>query len=222
MSDTKSKKAIRVIMADDHPFMLAGFLAVLKKNQDIVVVGTTTSIDEIKPLIEKMKPDVAVLDAVFKGSQTTGIDVMHQLVNAGTNVSFIILSQHDQDRVVRDSYQRGAKAFITKNTSPEILNTAIERVASGEIYFTPEISNRMALLSMHQRRTPIDDLTDREREIFTLAAYGKTNPEIAEALNISTRGTANALYVIKTKLGIKRRAEFTSFAMQYDVIHQSP
>jgi DNA-binding NarL/FixJ family response regulator len=211
-----SKKAIRVMLADDHPIVMTGFAMSLSE-QGIDVVGQAKSPDEAVAMYDQQKPDVAVLDIRF-GTELTGMDAAQQILKAHPDAKIIFLSQFDQDSLIKETYRMGAHAFITKDCDPAELANAVRLAHEGKLYFMPQIAARLASLAVRGDVSPQSQLDERSLEIFKLMAEGLTNAEIAERLDLSTKTISNISQAVKEKLGVHRQAYITKLAVKHGLI----
>jgi len=210
------KPAIRVLLADDHPIVMTGFAMSLEA-QGLDVVGQARTPQEALEQFKQLKPDVVVLDIRF-GDELTGLDVARQILARTPSASIVFLSQFDQDSLIKETYRLGGRAFITKDCDPADLAAAVLRAHEGELYFLPQIAERLANLSVRGDASPQSQLDERALEIFTLMAEGLTNAEIAEKLNVSTKTISNISQAVKEKLGVHRPAYITRLALKHGLI----
>ena len=218
-TDHSKTENISVLFSDDHPLLRAGFTMTLSLEPGIEVVGESdTALNAIEEY-KRLKPDVTVMDILFSGHTTTGLDALKKILEYDSRAAVVVLSQHDQPNLIRESYQIGAKSFIPKDAEPEILIKAIKLAAEGKEYFLPGIAEKLAILSTQvEEKSPQEILTKREYAVYCLVAEGKTSPEMAEILGVSVKSVANALYNLRKKLGITRNAEIAKHAIKHGVI----
>jgi DNA-binding NarL/FixJ family response regulator len=207
---------IRVLLADDHPLIMAGFGMELGANH-IEVVGEAFAPDEVLRSYQELKPDVLVLDIRF-GERMSGLQAAKEVLQAFPDAKLVFLSQFDQDNMIKESYRLGGRAFITKDCTADCLASAIHAVHRGEQYFLPEVAERLARLAIKGDMSPQSLLEPREIEIFTLMAQGLTNHEIAERFGLSPKTISNSSQAIKEKLGIHRAADITRMAVKHGLI----
>lgn len=209
-------KPIRVVLADDHPLLLAGF-AMSLGSHGIEVVGETRTPDDVLNTYQRLSPDVLVLDVRF-GGKMTGLDVAKAVLGEFPDAKIVFLSQYDQDSLIKEAYGLGGRAFVTKGCDPASLATAIKRAHEGHLFFLPQIAERLAYLSVQGDMSPQSRLDEREVEVFTLMAQGLTNAEIADQLDLSPKTISNTSQTIKEKLGVHRAADITRMAVRYGLI----
>jgi two-component system, NarL family, invasion response regulator UvrY len=208
--------ALRVLIADDHPLIIEGLVAALKR-LGLRVAGHVEAATEVIAKYMQIQPDVLVLDVRF-GPGPTGLDVARELIARDPNARIVFYSQFDQNEVIREAYRLGGAAFITKNTPPEVLARAIQEAHAGRTYFLPEIAERLALLGVRGDQSPRAMLDEREVEVFMLMARGLTNNEIAERMNLSAKTIGNIGQTVKEKLGVQRATDLTRLAVRHGML----
>lgn len=210
------QKAIRVMLADDHPIVMTGFaMSLAGVGMDVVAQARTP--EEATELFDKLQPDVLVLDIRF-GTELTGLDAARGILARYPSARIVFLSQFDQDSLIKETYRLGARAFVTKDCDPAELATAVRYAAQGKLYFLPQIAERLANLSVSGDVSPQSQLDQRGLEIFKLMAEGLTNAEIADKLNLSTKTISNISQSVKEKLGVHRQAYITKLAVKHGLI----
>jgi DNA-binding NarL/FixJ family response regulator len=185
--------------------------------QGMDVVAQARTPEEALAQHAQLRPDVTVLDIRF-GEQLTGLDVAKQILAQTPDAAIVFLSQFDQDSLIKEAYRLGARAFMTKDCDPADLAAAVRRAHDGELYFLPQIAERLANLSVRGDASPQSQLDERALEIFTLMAEGWTNAEIAEKLDVSTKTISNISQAVKEKLGVHRPAYITRLAVKHGLI----
>ena len=212
MSDT----AVRVIIADDHAMVREGIKSVLER-AGFEVVGEASSGTEVLPLAERVQPDVAVLDISMPGE--TGLQAAAKLRQALPHIRVLILSMYDNSEYVLESVRAGAHGYLLKDGAAQELANAIRAVRDGEAYFSPAVAARLSAavrgdIEREQRRSNLDLLTGREREVLAGIAKGLTNKEIASELGISHRTVETHRESLMKKLGIRTVAGLTKFSLE--------
>jgi DNA-binding NarL/FixJ family response regulator len=182
-------KPIRVILADDHPIVRAGIRAELENVPRVQVVAEAADGREAIELVRSQKPDVVFMDISMPG--LNGLEATARIAKEFPTVRVVILSRHDNEEYFWHALKAGACGYILKKAALSELRSAVERVMSGEIFLSHEISNRLvekfpAQQIAHQRN-PLDQLTDRQREILQLIAEGQTTKAIALILKVSPK-----------------------------------
>lgn len=210
--------AIRVLLADDHPSILEGLKTILVR-YGIETIATASTTADVIPQFELHRPDVVILDVRF-GDGLTGLDVARALLGSHPDARVVIYTQYDQDAIVREAYQIGCLAFVTKDEELQQLADAIAAAAAGNTFFLKKIAERLALLNVRGAKapSPLENLDARELEILKMLAQGRRNSEIAETLKLSQKTISSHVQNIKEKLGIDRPAEMALFAVRHKLI----
>ena len=208
--------AVRVLLADDHPLIIEGLSAALKR-LGLKVIGQVKAATEVIAKFQQTRPDVLVLDVRF-GPGPTGLDVARELIAQERGARIVFYSQFDQNEVIREAYRLGGAAFITKDTPAETLVHAVEQAHAGKTYFLPEIAERLALLGVRGDQSPRAVLDDREVEVFMRLAAGLTNNEVAAQMNLSAKTIGAIAQTVKEKLAVQRATDMTRLAVRYGMI----
>lgn len=219
-SRVQSGMTIKILIADDHIYLAEGVQGALEGYSDIEVVGKVQSLQNLEQAIEKTTPDVIMLDIMF-GEERTGISFAESYLKDHPNMKIVIFSQYDDEKIVKSSFDAGARAFLKKNVSPEILYEALTEVNKGNTYIPADIAQTLAQSYINKKRdtvSPLETLTEREYNVFLEAAKGLTHGEIAKVLSLSPRTVAAEFSKCKDKLKIERPAEFTRLAMKFKLI----
>jgi DNA-binding NarL/FixJ family response regulator len=210
---------IRIAIVDDQDLIRIGLRVLVEDEDDFVLVGEAANGREAIELIQRTRPDVVLMD--IRMPVMDGIEAMQAIAEdpqlAGTRV--IVLTTFDLDEYVFDALRAGASGFLIKNTEPADLLTAIRVVAAGDSLLSPSVTRRVIreFATGTRRSAPhpeIRRLTDREREMVTLVAEGRTNDEIAELLVVSPATVRTHVSRAMTKLGARDRAQLVVFAYQ--------
>jgi len=209
-------KKIRILLADDHAVVRQGFGRILASHDDMEVVGEAGNGREAVQLAEELKPDVVVMDVSMP--ELNGIEATRRLTKAAPRTRVLALSMHKDSVYVREILRAGAQGFLLKDASDHDLITAVRAVGQGQGYISPSVSE--AVLSDYRRHVsdPIDLLTSREREVLQLIAEGKTNKEIAAALNLSVYTVDAHRGRVMEKLNLHSTGEIVRFAMRNGLI----
>ena len=203
---TKTKNAIRVLLADDHAVVRAGIRQFLEREKGIRVIAEAGDGDEARNLIEKHHPDVAVLD--IQMPKSSGIDVTRWVRAHQPNVGVLILTAYDDDPYVLAVLQAGANGYVLKTSSPAEIIQAVKDVKDGISVMDPSITQKLlAQITRPETNTAIEELTDREMEVLQLVGRGYTNKAIGVQINISDRTVQGHLAHIFNKLQAASRTE---------------
>ena len=213
----EKKIAIRVLLADDHPLMMAGFAKAIATQLNVEIVGETSDPVQVIKQYHELRPNVLVLDVRF-GEEMSGFDIAKAIIKDEPNANIVFLSQFDQDTIIREGYRIGARAFITKDSDVIHLANAVSHAANGQQFFLPNIMERLSMLAIQGDISPRTLLNDRELEVFKAIARGLSNVEIASELNLSAKTISNVSQTVKDKLGMTRPADLTRLAIRHMLI----
>jgi DNA-binding NarL/FixJ family response regulator len=199
---------IRVLIADDHPLYREGMRGRLERATDMEVVGEAASGDEAVRLAEELQPDVILMDIKMPGKN--GIEATREVLAANAEVGVLVLTMFEDDDSVFAAMRVGAKGYLLKDSGGTGVLHAIRAVASGEAVFGPGVAERIVGFfstprSAKQRAFP--ELTEREEEVLSLVAQGKSNQEIARQLYVSLKTVRNHVSHILLKLQVADRAQ---------------
>ena len=207
---------IRILLVDDHKIMRDGLKNMLKKYEDLLVVGEAEDGRLALQLAKELKPNVVVMDVAMP--DLNGIEATRQLFEERPGLKVVGLSMHSERRFVTEMLKAGASAYLLKDCAFEELVTAIRTVLEGKIYLSPGITG--VLIENYVRNAPHADmsvfsrLSDREREVLQLMAEGRSTKEIAMQLNLSVKTVESHRNNIMTKLDIHSIAELTKYAIR--------
>lgn len=207
--------AISVFLADDHRLLVEGFRHTLK-DYGVDVVEVAYSLDGLVDRYFEVRPDVLVVDVRFDNRNVgaTGLDACEDILKKDQSARIIVFSQFDDPYLIEKTYKLGVLAFVRKDESTSILIDAINSVAKGHEYFSPEVAQLLAW-SVVRDRNPEKLLDEKEMKVFKLAADGFSIADLAIAVDVSTKTVGVMLKNIKGKLGIENPAEFTKLAIRY-------
>lgn len=185
----KSGKPIRVILADDHTLVRAGIRSLLEKLPDVEVVGEADDGRDALALVKQHRPDVVLLDITMPG--LNGLEAAARMVKEFPEVRVIMLSMHNNEEYYWRALKAGAAGYLLKKAATTELETALQRVVAGEIYLSQEISKRLVkkfpLQGIADQKSPLEQLTGRQREILQLIAEGQNTKQIGELLKVSPK-----------------------------------
>lgn len=219
-SSNKSKIIIRVLLADDHHMVRAGIRQLLESGSDFQVIAEAGDGEEAQALIQKHKPDVAVLD--IQMPKASGIEVTRWVRSHLPEVGVLILTAYDDDPYVMAVLQAGANGYVLKTADPDDLIQAVRDVYEGKSALSPTIERKLiSNLFKGSEKTAVEPLTDREMEVLRLTAKGFTNKAIGLQLSISDRTVQGHLAHIFAKLQATSRTEAVMRAVSLGWISQS-
>lgn len=205
-------KTIRVLLVDDHEIVRVGLRSVLGQKHGIVVVGESASMAEAVVLAGKLKPDVILMD--IRLPDGSGVDACREILAAHPGIQVIFLTSYADDDSVLAAVMAGAHGYVLKEIDSTSLLRAIHGVVEGQSILDPAVTDR-ALRWLRGFATdqdlPSGKLSAQEERVLALVAEGKTNKEIASALNLSDKTVKNYLATVFQKLRITRRAQAAAF-----------
>jgi two-component system, NarL family, response regulator NreC len=213
-----SKKKIKVLVVDDHPVVRKGLLMCLTNKPNVKLVGEAADGDEAILKAKELEPDVVLMDIDMPHKD--GLAVTGELRKLMPKIKVLVLSSHSQRDAVLRIIRAGARGYVLKDTPPDELVRAIEAVDSGEAFFSPPVA-KIALnqyVEESDKDAPLAKLSDREKQVLALIAEGKSNKEIAVALNIGVRTTETHRERIMRKLDIHSVAGLTKFAIVNGIV----
>ena len=202
------------MLVDDHPMMLEGLEGLLSRQQHIEIVGTTNSGSEAVEIAVDLHPDVIVLDISMP--DMNGIEAAKRIQAESPTARILFHSVYDDKEYVRQFVASGAKGFITKRSNPQDVLQAIEAVAAGAAFFSPEISATLLEVMVEEKpqssETDDKELSAREEKILSLIAEGYTNREISDMVFASVRTVETHRRNIMQKLGLHKANELLNYA----------
>lgn len=212
---------IRILLADDHNILRDGMRLLLERQPGFSVVGEAADGREIVQLTQEHSPDVVVMDIAMPNMN--GIEATRRIVEKFPNTGVVILSMHYDESYVIRSLKAGARAYLLKDAMKAELIAAIRAVAEGRSFFSPRISrilqeDYVEALGRKGADDSYELLTEREREILQLVAEGKTNKEIADALNVSVYTVDTHRTHILQKLNLHSVPEVILYAVRKGII----
>ncbi|MHB8136390.1 MAG: response regulator transcription factor [Anaerolineaceae bacterium] len=202
----ESKPLIRVILADDHAVVRAGIRLFLEQAGDIEVIGEASDGEQAVKMIEKLVPDVAVLD--IQMPKATGIEVTREIRAKRLPIGVLILTSYDDDPYITAVLKTGANGYVLKTSTPEEIIIAVRDVHQGKSVLDSMILPKVFAQLSHPNQTPImDSLSERESEVLLLVAKGFTNKAVGSNLKISDRTVQGHIARIFEKLQVGSRTE---------------
>jgi DNA-binding NarL/FixJ family response regulator len=212
---------IRVILADDHLVVRAGLKALLGAAKDIEVVGEATNGRDALSLVERLAPDIAVLDLDMP--KMDGLAATKELVASGSKTRVLILTMHTEDEYLITLLEAGASGYLVKNAADRELADAVRAVAAGSIYVQPSASLTLARAVARRaehadERDKYQQLSERERDVLVLVAGGHSASEIGEKLFISPKTVETYKQRITEKLSLAHRSDYVQFCLRLGLL----
>jgi DNA-binding NarL/FixJ family response regulator len=204
-------KAVRVVLADDHPIWRNGVRNDLGSN--FHVVGEAGDADEAIEVIRSTKPDLVVCDLNMPGGGIKVVKACHE------ETRIVMLTVSEQERDLLDAVSAGACGYLVKSTPPDELRNSLWRAAHGEPVFSPQLASLVLgeFRRMAKESGPVQPLSDREREVLQYVARGHTYKEIGEQLTIADKTVENHVRNILGKLHLNRKQELIRYALDHGI-----
>ncbi len=202
----------RILIVDDHPMVTEGIQAILETYADIEVVGTLCDGQKAVDQLLALRPDVVLMDLNMPG--ISGLAATEMMLEIRPDTRILILSMHDSPEYIATAIRHGAKGYVLKDVPTDEIKLAIDTVMTGAQYLCTGAATALEPTIGDGRET----LTGREQTVLLELAQGKSNKEVANALEISVRTVETHRKNIKRKLGINSTAGLTRYALEHGVL----
>jgi DNA-binding NarL/FixJ family response regulator len=213
VDDEGAMPRIKVLIADDHPLIIAGIRRTIESNEDLEVVGEARSGPELLALVERRRPDLVLMDLGMPGA--TGCECVEHLRQQWPELKIVVLSASDKRGTIDSALRAGANAYVVKSAETVDVASVIRQACSGAIYhapvYAPSVRN-----AEPERAAP--SLTERERAILSAVASGMTTAAISRDLWVSEHTIKFHLTNIYRKLGVTNRAGAVRYAFEHDLV----
>jgi DNA-binding NarL/FixJ family response regulator len=204
---------IRVLFTEDHAIVREGLKQILADTKDIVVAGEAADGEETLEKIKKNEYDIVVMDISMPGK--SGLEILPELKKICPKLPVLILSMYPEDVYAVRSFRSGASGYLSKESAPTELITAIRKVASGGKYVSSGMAEKLLLSIGDDSGKPLHEkLSEREHQILCMISSGKTGKEIAAELTLSAKTVSTYRTRILEKMDLKNNAELTHYAIQ--------
>ncbi|MEW6338735.1 MAG: response regulator [Acidobacteriota bacterium] len=213
--------SLRVVIADDHAVVRDGVRLILTAERDIEVVGDAADGREAVRLVQRLKPEVALLDVAMPG--LNGIEATARIVASGAHTRVVVLSMHATSEHIHRALQAGARGYLVKESAGSEVVAAVRAVAAGRIYLSAAIAETVVREYARHGVTaagasPLERLSAREREVLQLVAEGRSSAEIARLVFLSPKTVDTYRSRLMAKLGIGDVPGLVKFAIQHGLI----
>ncbi len=210
-----------IILAEDHQIVREALRLLLETQPDFRVVAETGDGLDALQLTERLKSDILIADLMMP--HLSGLEVARRAKGVSPGTRVIVLSMHDAESYVVEALAAGVAGYVLKKSSSSELIFAIRQALEGKVYLSPSLNERaiQAYLQMSQESRgddPFDALTNRERDVFQLAAEGQTNPQIAEKLSLSSRTVEMHRANLMKKLSLKTQTDLVKYAVKRGMV----
>ena len=208
----------KILIIDDHPIVIEGLTDLINKEVDIEVCGCAKDIPQAIKAVKKLNPDLVTIDISLEN--TSGLDLIKEIKTRFPDVPMLALSMHDESLYAQRALKAGAKGYITKQEATKKVITAIRKVLEGRLYLSETMKDKLVYCLIgndqpDELSSPIDCLTDRELEVFSLLGQGKATRQIAEHLCLSVKTIETYRSRIKEKLNLSSGSELLRCAFQW-------
>ena len=222
MSAATQSDQCKVLLVEDHPMFRERLAHLINKDLGMTVCGETDNIAEAMQIIQKVKPDIAIVDISLRGS--SGLELLKDIRAQQIDLSVLVLSMHAEELYAERALRAGAKGYIMKSEASSEVIEAIHTVRRGEIYVSrPMVGRILARMSSPAHKSHqggIETLADRELEVFQLMWNGRTTSEIVSLLNLGEPSSKTYRGRIREKLGLRNAAQLAQFASQWVIEQQ--
>lgn len=216
----KSSTPIRIILADDHEIFRDGFRVMLRKQPSVQLIGEASNGLELLEKVRELNPDVIVTDISMP--YMDGIEATHKLVDEFPTIKIVALSMHDQDDLIIEVLEAGAKGYLLKNAHKDEIIAAVKSAFADENYYCANTSNKLAVSigkSKHKsiRRVVEPILTEKEKLVMRYICSQMSNKEIGEKMNLSIRTIEGYREAIFEKINVKNIAGMVVYAVKHKI-----
>lgn len=206
-----------ILIVDDHPLMRKGLAMTLGHDPELEVVAQAANAEEALDALEKTRPDVAAVDISLPGM--SGLELIKHMLALRPDLKVLVVSRHDEALYAERAIRAGARGYVMKLEAAEVMLKAIRRVLAGGIYVSEEINERLLLGIASGReiktKSPLEELSDRELEVFELTGRGLGTRDISEKLHLSIKTVESYRARIKNKLNLNSATELMQQAVQW-------
>lgn len=208
---------IHVLIADDHAIVRQGLKQILSETDDLVVTGEADDGANALQLARQQPWDVFLLDVSMPNRN--GIDTLKQLKKEFPRLPILILSMHPEEQYAVRALKAGAAGYLTKQSAPEQLVTAIRQVAGGKKYVSAAVAQQLIeALSDDTDKLPHERITDREYQVLVMISTGNTLTQIAENLNLGVATVSTYRARLLEKMGLKSTAEIIRYGLENGLV----
>ena len=208
---------IRVLVADDHAILRKGIKQILAEIPGVEAVDEAANGQEALSKVAKERYDLVLLDIAMPGR--SGLDILKQLKTEKPNLPVLILSMHPEEQYAVRALKAGASGYLTKESAPDELITAVQKILQGGKYVTESLAEWfVSELGKPANKPPHHTLSDREYEIMCMIAAGKSLTEIGEELALSVKTVSTYRSRVLSKMNMKSNADLTRYALENSLL----
>ncbi|MDH5217402.1 MAG: response regulator transcription factor [Gammaproteobacteria bacterium] len=209
---------MNILIVDDHAIVRTGLRQIIAEEDPGISVMEAGDATETMRTLREQKVDLVTLDINLPGKN--GIELLKQIKSEFRTMPVLILSMHSEDQYAIRAIKNGASGYLTKDSAPDLLLTAIQKVLSGGRFITPELAEKLVNAIDKDSDSPAHDvLSDREFEVLRHIAEGKGVSEIGEILHLSTKTISTYRSRLLQKMGLKNNSEIIHYALKNGIIN---
>jgi DNA-binding NarL/FixJ family response regulator len=213
---TKCKSKIKILIADDHPLFRQGLKNAFGDTSDIEVIDEAENSNDILRKVREFDLNLVLLDISMPGKG--GLEVLKQLKAEYPKIPVLILSVYPENQYAVRFIKAGASGYLSKESSVDTLLDAVRKVAQGGNYASADITEKLAFDFLNVDKPPHELLSDREYQVFSMIATGKSLTEIGNELSLSVKTISTHRTRILDKMKMKKNAELIHYAIQHELI----
>ncbi|TFW71779.1 DNA-binding response regulator [Methylotenera oryzisoli] len=211
------KPKIKVIIADDHAILRAGLKQILSETEDILVIAEAQNANEAIKLGSQPDADVLLLDISLP--DRSGMEALKYIKRENSHIAVLMLSMHREDEYAIRALKSGAAGYLCKQSASSELVNAIQTVARGKKYITPEVAEILAnQIGRDDQKAPHELLSDREYQTFIMIASGLSVTDVANKLSLSVKTVSMYRARLLEKMQLKHNAELTHYAFKHNLV----
>jgi DNA-binding NarL/FixJ family response regulator len=219
--DPAFEPAYRIIIVDDHPVVRLGLRMLLDQQPGLLIVAEANTGEEALEQVRRLKPDLAIVDLTIPGMN--GLDLLRAIRAEIPQTAVMVLTMHFSDELAREVLKAGALAYVLKSDADNELLAALDQVRHKQPFFTSRLAQTMAKNFIDAAGQPGESepplpLTEREIQVVTLLAQGKSNKEVASALEVSTRTVESHRNHIMRKMEFESFSDLVRFAVRNNLV----
>ena len=211
---------VRIVLVDDHAVVRAGYRRFLEQEPGYSVIGEAASGEEAYGLLQRLSPDIVLLDLSMPG--LGGLSSLRRFKLRWPLLPILVFSMHDTVAFATQALRAGANGYVTKGSDPQLMVDAVREVLGGAMVLSPDVRQRLERVAADIRASPTLGLSVREFDIFRMIAGGKNHEDIAQLLNLSIKTVANNHSNIRQKLGVTTDIELLDAALECGAVEGFP
>lgn len=204
---------IRILIADDHAIVRGGLKQIVGTTPDIVVAGEATKVSEVMDILRRAAFDLLLLDMDMPGA--SGVELIRLVHADQPSLPLLILSMHNEGQIVSRALKAGASGYVTKDSDPEVLLSAIRKVAGGGKFIDPALVDTMVFNVEGRDEDPHELLSEREYQVLHMIAAGQPIGDIADRLHLSPKTVSTHKMRLMQKVGIDNNVDLIRYAIRH-------